>query len=693
MVRLTTTVLILLSGLITSCTYHLQTTKQHEVSIYRDEFGVPHIFGPTDEAVIFGAAYARAEDEFAYMESAYIKLSGQAAAVSGPEYLPWDIFVRKLELVEYSKQEYANAPERIKKLCEAFADGLNHYLEQNPQTKPLLINHFEPWHALLGYRVFHVSGIGDRTLQQIGQAGVMDVFSAYLSSTMWAIGPKKSASGHAMLMINPHIPLDAPYEMHLHSEAGLKVSGQVAYGIGVIPISGHNGSMGWSITANDPHINDVYEERFLLSDSTKYQYGDKVMNIEQWQETITVKNDAGLSRKVYDFEKSLHGPLFHNDEGNRVALKVAKIQTGGVFEQFYNMSLSNNLKEFKQAIAPMNLTYNNIAYAGQDGHIFYIYGGAIAKRNPTFDWTKPLDGSNPNTDWQGFLKIHELPQVEDPEDGYIQNSNSSPFTTTTSNNLDPESFSSDLFRYGQEPDSAIASRSRDLLDSNHQITFERWSNMAFDSFLPNADKHTGALLNEWQVNENRTRFTNLKNKVNIISQWDYYADVDSVAAALYYGMFMFYDDSNDLPWLTALHQTAITYENLFGSWQTPLGKILRLQRREQKSSSQFDDSARSFPVAGMPFYMGAIFTLNTASPENSKHNYGQHGHSFVGVIEFSERVKARSVMAYGQSRNPNSAHYIDQTELFTRGEFKEAWFYEDEVMDQSTLAHTLIYHH
>lgn len=665
----------------------------YKATVFRDNYGVPHVYGETDADVIFGSTYARAQDEFHYIESAYIKLSGQSAAIKGADLLKWDVFIRKLQLVEHSKQEYLRAPMRVKKLCKAFAAGMNYYLDKNPTVKPKLITHFEPWHALLGYRIFHVSGIGDNTLELINEKGVLENFTAYLSSTMWAISPKKSATGNAMLMINPHIPLDAPYEMHLHSQEGLTISGQLAYGIGIMPISGHNGQISWSLTANEPHINDVYIEKFLPENPRQYKYGDEIKELITWQDTIVKKNAGGSDVKKYQFEKTHNGPLFLNANGVKVALKVAKISEGNLLEQFYNMSLAQNLEQFKTAISPMDLTYNNIAYAGNDGHIYYVYNGAIAKRNPLLNWNKPLDGSNPNSGWQTFFKLDELPYVQDPPSGFIQNSNSSPFLTTIDGNPNLANFPSYIFRNGKEPDSAIANRSRVLLENNNNITFNQLSSMAFDTYLPYAASHLSALKKEWgEMNRNEPdKAAYFNEPIKILSQWDFVSRANSVASALYYGMFMQVGREEPYPWLRSLDLTMDTYEKTHGNWSVPLGKIIRLQRASRHKKHNYNDASLSLPAAGMPFYMGSIFTFNTHSPDGSIHNYGQHGHSYIGLVEFSNPVKSKSIMAFGQSRDPDSQHYFDQAPLYVKGQFKQAWFHKEDVIANASSSYTLTF--
>ncbi len=644
------------------------------VTIYRDAYGVPHVHGPTDASVVFGATYARAEDEFHYVEQATIKMLGRAASVSGPKWLEWDIFMRKLEIETFSKMEYEAASAEVQALCDAFADGMNYFLMTHPEVRPALIQHFEPWHALAGYRLFHASSIGGDDLGHLGQAGVLDLFAGYLASTAWAIGPNKSASGHPMLLINPHIPLDAPYEVSLHSEQGLEISGQLAYGIGILPISGHNGDIGWAMTANEPDVTDVYRETFEADDPVSYRYGSNSRVASMWHEVIEIRTDSGLERRDFTFKKTHHGPVFVNDDGHELALKVAKIEQGGVLQQFYDMCRARNLDDFKQAIAPMHLIYNNIVYAGRDGHIFYVYGGAIAERSERFDWSNPVDGSDPATEWGPFFPLEQLPQVEDPPAGYVQNSNSSPFFTTAANNPDPAVFPAYMFR--AERDTGIARRSRQLLESEKKLSFDRWSELAFDTTLPTSAKDIAALSAELvRLRREKPGATGpFEEPVALLEQWDQRARVDSVAGGLYLAFFHTDAEQAEYPMLDRLSQSLENLRGLYGHWQVPVGELVRLQRLDPASGSSFSDEAPSLPAPGLPFYTGAIFTFNTVSSKDTKHAYGRHGHSYVGVVEFSEPVRARSIMAFGQSRDPASAHFFDQAPLYVQGQLKPAWF-------------------
>ncbi|MBO0953030.1 penicillin acylase family protein [Fibrella forsythiae] len=645
-----------------------------QVTIYRDTYGVPHVYAQSDAGAVFGATYARAEDEFAYMEQAYIKVLGRAAQVQGSAWLPWDRLVRQLEIETYSKQEYRAASPAIKALCEAFASAMNYYLAKHPQVKPQLLTHFEPWYALAGYRLFHLSSLDEFTTDYL-QLPSLHRFTGYLSSTMWAISPAKSTSGHAMLFINPHIPLDAPYEFHLHSEQGLDISGQVAYGIGLLPLSGHNQSMGFALTANKPDVSDLYRERFDAVDTLRYYYGGRYRQAQSWQDTVWVKETTGLVRQLVSFCKTKHGPVWTAKDGQRVALKIAKLEKGGILDQLYAMARATNLSEFKKAITPCNLLYNNILYAGADGHIFYVYGGAIPRRNPRYRWDRPVDGSVSATDWQGYHPLAELPQLLDPAKGYLQNSNSSPFFSTQTNRLNPKDFPPYMCQH--ERDTPIARRARHLLTSERQFRYSQLLEMAFDTYAEQADTTISGLLSEWKswASELKNEAAHFQEPIDTLKAWNRTSTIQSVAASLYVGLLLVPEANGPYPQLRKLDQVLRLLKTNYGRWKVPYGEFIRLQRPQiLPGMPTYSDKRTSLPSAGLPSRAGAIFTFNVEGPRQSTKLYGVHGHSFVSVTEFSQPVGSHSVLAFGQSRHPASTHYADQAPLYSSQKLKPAWF-------------------
>ncbi len=678
------------------------------VTIYRDTYGVPHIYGPTDASVVFGYMYARAEDEFFRLEQNYLLALGRSAEVYGPKGnihtpyrgggLRWDIAVRASENEKLSKLEYDRATPQIRALCEAFADGLNYFLAKNPQVKPKLLTYFEPWYALASERA--AMGIGPIVTSMIllERAGSDPYFQdlppalGYLPPALgcnsWAIGPGKSATGKAMLFINEQFFLDEPYEVHLHSEEGLNISGMNAYGWGIIPILGHNEYIGWGFTNSSPDVADVYEETFdKPDDSLAYRYGDGYRRAIEWKEIIKVRTETGMKEQTYTLRKSHHGPIVAKRNGKHLAIKTAKLEEGGLLKQWYAMNKAQNLEEFKRALSDCALIAWNIMYADREGNIFYVYNGAVPKRDPQFDWTKPVDGSNPQTEWKGYHPLEELPQILNPESGWMQSCNSNPFLTTSKGNPVESDYPSYMVN-DQDTDRARASKR--ILTSRDSFAYEDLLHAAFDTYVWEAEEKIPRIKKEWESLKkiDPSRAKALEETIEELCSWDRKSTITSVPATLFmlwherfYNRFHGGEipkEKKAWPLISGLEETVEELEQDFGTWRVAWGEINRHQRRDMSVGGRFHDDRMSLPMSGS-LGVGIMFGFLSHSFKDLQRRYGFLGNAYVSVIEFGKEIKAHSIMPYGQSSDPKSPHYFDQALLYAKGQFKPAWFTLDEI--------------
>ena len=676
------------------------------VTIYRDIWGVPHVVGTTDESAMFGAAYARAEDQLPEDEPFFLDALGRRAELDGEEEFDADRLVRAYRIPDLAKAEYETAPPKIRAMAEAYADGVNYFLLRNPGVRWHVLDRFEPWYVFAFYRLDAgpwLAGPDERVAFR-APAGPSN------GSNAWAVGPSRTASGHAMLFSNTHMRFNVPYEFHVTSDEGLNASGITGYAMVGLPFVGRNERIGWTVTVNYPDVVDVYRLTFDDPDNPlAYRYGDGYRRAEEWAETIRVRTENGVDEHPVTFRRSHHGPVFEVAPGEHYAIRRANQDGGSLFPLYYAIAKARNLDEFKAAFELGRLVYHNFVYADVDGNIFYLYGGAHPRKDPRFDWERPVDGSDSATEWQGTLSVAETPQIANPASGWLQNANATPFhASAPGDNPDPSAYPPYLVREAGprtrrplidgDGNGARARQSRRLLAAESAITFDRWTTLATDNYFLAADEELPGLFAEWTrlAAADPPRARALDEPLRLLRAWDRRGAAHSVATTLFVRWreeaLAAADEDDaaaggagggrdaDWPRSAALEAAIADLTARHGTWRTSWGDINRHQRPLFREGRSYEDDAPSLPLpAADADVVGSILTASSERPPGARRRYATFGNTYVAVMEFSTPIRARTVVPYGQSGDPASPHFFDQAPLFVAGRFKPSWFTMEEI--------------
>lgn len=674
--------------------------------IIRDDFGVPHIYGKTDADAVFGLLYAQCEDDFKRVERNYIWAIGRLAEVEGEKALYSDLRAKLFMTKEEAIAHYENSPEWLKKLCDAFADGINYYLHTHPEVKPKLLTHFEPWMPMY----FSEGSIGG-DIERISTQKIRDFYAYDSTKTLithdglvrleddeprgsngFAISGELTESGNAMLLINPHTSFFFRGEVHVVSEEGLNAYGAVTWGQFFV-YQGFNEKTGWMHTSTYTDIMDEFVETVTKTEEGfSYKYGEEQRQVETIEVNLKYTTDEELKDKTFTMYRTHHGPITHALESKWVATAMMWDPVKALTQSFTRTKLSGH-KEFREMMDIRTNSSNNTVYADAGGNIAYYHGNFIPKRDTTFNYRNPVDGSNPATDWQGLHTVDEIITVINPANGWIQNCNSTPFTSAGSYSPKVKDYPKYMSLNRETFRGVHAIR---LLEQSKDLTLEKLIETAYDPFLPAFEVLIPGLISASdQINITDTA---VSDAIEVLRKWDFAVSKESIAMSLahFYGTQCFRAGmfpeglsrmekieymANDSPIeerLAIFDKTVSQLKKDFGSWNTPWGEINRYQRINGDIKQPFNDSLQSIPIGLASGRWGALASFG-ARPYDTKRIYGTSGNSFVAVVEFGEKVKAKSMLAGGQSGDPESPHFDDQSQRYADVLFKDVAYYRNDV--------------
>ena len=678
------------------------------VTIIRDNWGIAHVYGKTDADAAFGMEYAQAEDDFNRVETNYINAMGRLAETEGESKIYQDLRMKLFIDPETLKKQYSESPAWLKKLMNSFADGLNFYLYKHPDVKPRVIKRFEPWMAL-AFSEGSIGGDIERVnVSQLaafyGHEPVPHTISAEdeiedaepTGSNGMAIAASNTLDHHALLLINPHTSFYFRSELQMASEQGLDAYGAVTWGQFFV-YQGFNPYIGWMHTSSGVNaISEYLETIEKKGDKFYYKRGNEELPVITKEIIVRYKGDKGMAEKKFTVYYTIHGPVIAEQGGKWLTIRLMQEHVKALIQDFARTK-ATNYKSFRQTMELHTNSSNNTIFADSDGDIAYFHGNFIPRRDTQFDWTKPVDGSNPATDWHGLLSIDETPHLLNPKSGWLYNSNDAPWNAAGPNSPKKADFPIYVEMGGESARGHHAVR---VLGNKKDFTIDSLIGAAFDSYLPWFEKPMPALIKAWdQDSDSDPLKAKLAEQIKVLRTWDYRWGVNSIptSLAVFWGADLVHhvgrDARNvDIPVYDYVG-TRISPEQLlqslaaasdklaadFGTWKTPWGNINRFQRLDDDIISHFDDSKPSIPVEFTSSLWGSLASFGAREYPNTKKWYGTSGNSFVAVVEFGKKVHAKAVTAGGESGNPASPHFDDEAKLYSTGNLRDVYFYRDQL--------------
>jgi len=684
--------------------------QARNITIIRDDWGIAHVYGKTDADAVFGMEYAQAEDDFNRVETNFITSLGRLAEAEGEQRIYQDLRMKLFIDPAVLKTQYAASPAWLQKLMNAFADGLNFYLFKHPEVKPKVIQRFEPWMAL-SLTEGSVPLGGDIDKVNLGQLqafyGKTPVSPEPLpgeeqpqepgGSNGMAVAPANTAAHHALLLINPHTSFYFRSELQMVSEEGLNAYGAATWGQFFI-YQGFNDRAGWMHTSSGVDAVDEYLETVeKKGDRYYYKYGNEERPLVASEITVPYKTASGMAEKKFTVYSTQHGPIVRELNGKWVSIRLMQEHIKAL-TQSYMRTKAKDYKSYWKTMELQANSSNNTIFADADGDIAYFHGNYIPKRDTSFDWTRPVDGSNPATDYHGLLSIEETPHLLNPKSGWLYNCNNWPWSAAGPSSPKKEDYPVYVESGGESARGLHAIR---VLQDKKDFTLDSLIAAAYDSYLPWFEKPMPALIKAWDATPDANPLkAKVAEQIGLLRKWDYRWGVTSIPTSL----AVFWGDearrrvgggrrggggaaAGDDAFASApaeqlLQALAAASDKLaadFGRWKTPWGDINRFQRINDDIAPSFDDAGPSIPVGFTSSQWGSLASFGARAYPGTKKWYGTSGNSFVAVVEFGETVKAKAVTAGGESGSTASKHFSDEAKRYSTGELRDVYFYRSQL--------------
>lgn len=687
------------------------------VTIRRDTYGIPHILAQTEEAAAFGFGYAQAEDHCVEIARSLVNARGEEARCFGTG-AESDLVLKLYGNMEAAAEDLRQVSSLYRKIVNAYAEGVNRYVETHRAELPAWIPAFTGVDVMASRRAgairsafsqatlralqrkYPAAGAGGGTWQAIPvNTAPADQFAEPPGSNAFALSGSRTASGHPLLLGNPHLNWSS-----LYWEAQVTVPGQLDFfgsTLAGIPVlrAGFNEHLGWVTTNNSPDVSDVFALTLDPARPDYYVFEGQARPLIKRDVTIEVKTaDGSIRKETRTYWDSHLGKILYRTADKAFAVDSTQIDAIHYYEGFYFLSKTRNLKQFLDVMERNMVPTSNFTYADADGNIMYMWNARIAER--------PADGTDYSLDvpaatgkyvWKKMLKPRSFPRLVNPAGGYTQNCNNPPWFANLRNPLDPAKYPSYL-----ESERGLALRPQaalEMLDNQNRFSFEDVVRAKYNTKMLLADRVKPALL-QAAGEPGKALPPDLQAGITVLRGWDNRVAADSRGGVLFQRFWDTYSQAlpqpYGAPWdrarpnatpygladpasaLVHLEQAVRWTRQRYGKEDVAWGEVHR-----------FRFGALDLPGDGASGNYGLFRVVQFTEQPDGKRVAGQirenelpvgFGDGWIIAVEFSKPVKAASVLAYGESTHSDSKHSSDQIRIFAEHKLRPIWFRESEIL-------------
>jgi len=678
--------ILILSFLLTTF-FLLTCSKTKQATIYRDTWGIPHIYANSETDLAFAFGYAQAEDRLGQLLKFYRYAEGTMAEAFGENFVELDYNQRVWQHKKISQEKFSTLSKDVQEITKYFVAGIKQYMKEHPEKVPDWAPEIENWHPVAWSRAF----IWDWPL---GQAmddlhrGKRKIEEPH-HSNQWVVAAERTAAGVPIALIDPHLSFETTghwCEARLHA-GDMQVCGMCVVGTPFIGL-GHNRFISWAATTGGPDCADVYELEINPDNPLQYKYENEWRDMTSEEINIRFKTEDGFSEVKKNVERSHYGPIAERRSNKAYAIKCAYENEIGLAEQFIKINKAKNLKEFKNALAKCQMMPQNMMFACVNGDIYYARTGRVPIRPNGFDWDYPVPGNTKDSEWQGIHSHDELLQITNPESGFMQNCNISPGTMMPNSPFTEDKYPEHIYNDSQNRSNPRGRSAIRLLNTEENLTLKRAKQIALDTSVDGFEIWQKALINIYELNGQSNE--DLKEAVKLIQDWNGRLDADNLSAPLYRfwrrecskqqvnvsieqdGEIKELSKENQIKMLASLRHAKEYLTEKFGSFQVPWGTTVRLKRGD-----------KTWPISGGSFGNG-ISVLRAAGGRLSQETgitTVNRGQSCCMVVVLSDPIQSFSILPWGQSDDTESPHFTDQAEkLFSKSKFKSTYFQKEDLM-------------